>query len=272
MMRANGRGPLLLVLIAALLMIGACSKPRIDTSSDEKMGASIAKVRSSLPPEKLTQFDEAWVAVAMQGFTVPGIMSTATAANMTAAVKERLNGKTGDEVIAEAAKIKAKAEAKAKEEAKAEIAKLEKAKTEVDAAKAQMVKFEIIDAKFRQTKDFIGMMQPEITMTVKNGTPYPVSRAYFVGILTSPGRSVPWLRKEFNYSISGGIEPGEQATWNLTPNQFSEWGSVKPDKDAGLKVEVVGLDGPDSKRLFTDAKFDDEDAARLVSLKKQFGL
>jgi len=122
-----------------------------------------------------------------------------------------LNGKSADEVIAEGAKIKAEAEAKAKEEAKAEIAKLEKAKAEMDAAKAQMAKFEIIDAKFRQIPDFMGMMQPTITMTVKNNTPYPVSRAFFVGTLTSPGRSVPWLRKEFNYSISGGIEPGELA-------------------------------------------------------------
>lgn len=121
------------MLIAALVLIGACSKPRIDTSSDEKMGASVAKVRASLPPEKQKEFDEAYMAVVMQGLSLQNTMAgTATAASMTAAAKERLNGKTADEVIAEAAKIKAEADAKAKEEAKAEIAKLEKAKAEVD--------------------------------------------------------------------------------------------------------------------------------------------
>ena len=25
----------------------------------------------------------------------------------------------------------------------------------------------------------------------------------------SPGRSVPWLKEDFNYTIPGGLEPGE---------------------------------------------------------------
>ena len=260
-------------LIAATVVVAGCSGPRIDTSSDEKMGESIARVRNSLPPEKQKQFEEAYMTVAMQGVTLESMMAgTVTPGNMTAAAKTRLNGKTADEVIAEAAKIKAEAEAKAKEEAKAEIAKLETAKAAVDAARAQMAKFEIVDATFRQTKNVLGMNEPMIILTVKNNTPYAVSRAFFVGTLTSPGRSVPWLREEFNYAISGGIEPGEQATWNLSPNQFSKWGTVTPDKDAGLKVEVVRLEGPDGKPLFTDVKFDEQDAARLTSLKKQYGL
>lgn len=260
------------VALLAAVMLTGCSKPRIDTSSDEAMGASVTRVRDSLPEEKRKEFDDAYIAVAMQGLTLESMMTgTVTPGSVTGAAKARLNGKTADEIIAEAAKLKADAEAKARTEAEAEMAKLEKAKVALEAAKVEMAKFQVIDARFRQTKNFIDMLEPMITLTVKNNTPHAVSRAFFVGTLSSPGRAVPWLREEFNYSIRGGLEPGEQATWNLSPNQFSEWGTVRPGKDAGLRVEVVGLEGADGKRLFTDAEFDEEDAARLASLRKQYG-
>lgn len=267
-----GRGlPLLTAVCLAVIVLTGCSKPRIDTSSDEAMGASLTRVRDSLPEEKRNEFDEAYMAVAMQDLSLQGMMSGAvTPGSVAGAAKARLNGKTADEIIAEAAKLKADAEAKAKAEAEAEIAKLENAKAALNAAKLAMAKFQIIDAKFRQTKNILDMLEPTVIMTVRNSTPHAVSRAFFVGTLSSPGRAVPWLREEFNYSIRGGLEPGEQATWNLSPNQFSEWGTVRPDKDAELEVEVVGLEGADGKRLFTDAKFDEEDAARLASLKKQY--
>lgn len=267
------RGPRVLAIgLVAVVALAGCSKPRIDTSSDEAMGASVARVRDSLPEDRREEFDKAYMAVAMQGLTLEGMMSGAvTPGSVTGAAKARLDGKTADEIIAEGAKIKADAEAKARTEALAEIAKLEQAKSALDAARIEMAKFQVVEARFRQTRDFLDMMQPLITLTVRNNTPHPVSRAFFVGTLSSPGRAVPWLREEFNYSIRGGLEPGEQATWNLSPNQFSEWGSVRPGKDAGLTVEVVGLEGAEGKRLFTDAKFDDEDAARLESLKKQVG-
>jgi hypothetical protein len=61
------------------------------------MGESVARVRNSLPPEKQKKFDEAYMAVAMQGVTLAGVMAgTVTSGSMTAAAKARLNGKTGD--------------------------------------------------------------------------------------------------------------------------------------------------------------------------------
>ncbi len=88
-----------------------------------------------------------------------------------------------------------------------------------------------------------------------------------MGTLASPGRSVPWLKEDFNYSIPGGLEPGELADWTLVPNSFGAWGTVKAPKDAILTVEVVRLDGPNGKTLF-DSKFDESKVERLTALKK----
>ena len=49
----------LLIAILSLSILLGCSSPKIDTSSDETMKASIEKVRQSLPKEKKEQFDEA---------------------------------------------------------------------------------------------------------------------------------------------------------------------------------------------------------------------
>ena len=100
--------------------------------------------------------------------------------------------------------------------------------------------------------------QPVIAMTVTNGTDKAIARAFFIGTLASPNRSVPWVKDDFNHSISGGIEPGETQKWSLAPNMFSKWGSVKPNKDAVLTVEVVELRGNDDTVLWSARKLDEE--------------
>ena len=113
--------------------------------------------------------------------------------------------------------------------------------------------------------------EPIIELTVKNGTEHAVSRAYFAGTLSSPNRSTPWLKEGFNYSIPGGLEPGEKATWKLAPDVSSKWGTVDVPKDAVFTVEVIRLDGADGRALRALRRFTEEDEIRLNKLKEQFG-
>ncbi len=254
--------------LTVLVLFIACGAPRIDTSSDKRMGASIARVRNSLPEAKRKQFDEAMVTLSVRNMYQRRTAGTTTRDAM-AEMKVQLAGKTGEEVIVDAAKARSEAEARLRGEANAEIEKLEKARAAVDAAKGDLAKFAVLDAKFQPASPGA---EAVIVLTVRNNTMHAVKRAYFVGTLVSPGRSAPWLRKDFGYETPGGIEPGKQATWRLHPDEFSDWRTIKPDKDAALEVEVTGLVGADGKRLFTDAEFTDQDAARLAALRKQHGL
>ncbi len=105
-----------------------------------------------------------------------------------------------------------------------------------------------------------------VELAVRNGTGRTVSRAYFHGVLFTPGREMPWVDEEFNYSITGGLEPGESAKWRLSPNRFGPWGNAPTDRDdLALIVRVVQLDGADGES-FTGEYFRESDADRLEEL------
>ena len=274
-----------LQLLAVLgVCVAGCGAPRLDGSSDERMRESVSAVRESLPQGQRKEFDEAILVVAMRdippGRTLP---KTITPESIAAQAKEKLSGKSADEVIAEATRLKGEMEAQvredaarrrvnAREEATAEVRQLEVRRAAVEAAKRELAKFQILDSRFSLAAG-PRASEPMIVLTVRNGTSYPVSGASFSGAVVSPGRSVPWLTEQFSYAIPGGLEPGEQATWRLAPNDpSSAWGTIRPPKDAALQVEVIALEGPDGNRLFTNLQFDDADAQRLAALKKQYGL
>lgn len=256
-----------------------CSQPKIDTSSDEKMKASISKVRESLPENKRHEFDEALQIISFNKIDLKNlfVIGTTGVNVIEIEVKQSLQGKTAKEVIIQALQIKKEIEVtkrdqalKEREQALSEIKELEEKQVKAQRDKIELAKFQIIRSRFyKQKQEFMGD-QPIIELTVKNGTRYSVSRAYFKGTLASPGRSVPWLKDDFNYEISGGLEPGEEATWSLSPIMFSAWGTVTLPSDAIFTVEVEKLDGADGKILFSIKDFSDHDAKRLAELKKKY--
>jgi hypothetical protein len=186
-------------------------------------------------------------------------------------MKSVLQGKSGNEIIADAERIKAERREREKVQAIAEIKELENKRANAEKGKSELSKFEIKRSRFYKKKGFIDL-QPIIELTVRNGTQYAISRAYFKGTVASPNRSVPWIQEDFNYQIPGGLEPGEEATWNLSPNMFSKWGSSEVPNDAILTVTVEQLDGPNKDSLFSIRNFSEDNEKRLKELKKEFDL
>jgi hypothetical protein len=92
----------------------ACgTAPRIDTSSDERVAASLDEVRRSLPPAKRPAFDEALATVASSRFSKDAVSEMAAGPRgFGARVLEPLNGMTADEVLTEARRIVAEREAR----------------------------------------------------------------------------------------------------------------------------------------------------------------
>ncbi len=256
-----------------LLTLAACSKPTIDTSTDETMKASIEKVKNSLSDDKKEKFDEAMKIVAFSNVDFKDLFAGgALAANgLEGKMKQSLQGKTADDIIAQAESIKQERAAKEKEQALSEIKELIAKQAKAEQAKSELAKFRIERSRFyKQQQAFMGP-QPIIEISVTNGTSHPISRAYFKGVLSSPGRSVPWIKDDFNYEIPGGLEAGEKATWHLSPNMFSDWGKAKTPADAVFTVEVEQLDGANKESLFSVKDFTEDDAKRLAELKKKYG-
>lgn len=258
--------------IFLIVVLAACSKPTIDISTDEATKLSIEKVRNSLTSKKKAEFDEAMRLVAM-GYVDPAVLLAGGVVGVNSIdekIKQTLKGKTADDIIEQAEQIKKERAERERSQALVEIKELEAKQASAEKTKGELEKFEVVRARFyKRHREYIGL-EPIIEITVKNGTGKAISHAYFEGTLSSKGRSVPWLKEEFNYSISGGLEPGEGATWRLAPNSYGVWGKVETPSDAVLTVNVIQLDGVNSESHFSIRGFGKDEAARLTELKRKY--
>lgn len=256
---------LLLGVIAILL--SSCSK-KIDGSSEEAMKSSIEEIQKSLDDEKKEKFEESMKLIMFSGLDFGKLMQEGGAEEAASDMKSKLDGKTADDIIAEGEKIQAEIERKKKEQAKGEIEELYQKMAQAAKDKEMLAKFEVKRSRFYKRKKgtYYVTEEPIIELTVMNGTDKAVSRAYFTGTLASPNRSVPWIKDDFNYEISGGLEPGEEVTWYLAPNMFSDWGKVDAPKDAVFTVDVTQLDGPDGEEMYSVNNFGEDEQERLEEL------
>ncbi len=159
-----------------------------------------------------------------------------------------------------------------REQALEEIRTLETKQEESESTYEQLKKFKVIHSQFILREQEFNNKQPIIVLTVKNETEQAVSRAYFEATLASPGRKDPWYKDRFNYMISGGLEPGEEATWSLEQHMLSGWAKVDAPADAALTVTVEKIDGADGKSSSAARAFTGRDRERLDELKKKYGV
>ena len=261
-----------LLLFCCALALSGCGEPKLDGTSEEAMKASVAQVASKLPAEKKDKFEKAVQIVAFSKVSFKDVVSGKQAPESIASkMFAELNGKTADEVIASADLIIEERKAREREQAVAEIHELTAKLSAADDAKKELLKFSVVRSRFYlRDKEYSSNKEPIIELQLNNGTTYPVSRAYFKGTIASPGRAVPWLVEDFNYSIAGGIEPGESAEWTLLPNMFSKWGKVAAPADAVFTVEVTRIDGADGKALFNSEGLGEREQKRLADLKQKY--
>lgn len=263
---------LALLLACTVLLAGCPQGTRIDGSSKDAFKSSQKKMREELPKEKQEELDKALKILAFSDFDSLGDLLKAgqDPEALAERVREKLAGKTADEIIAAAAKVTAEREAKAREGKVKELEKLNEALQSSLKARAGLQKFKVRNVRLSRRK--LGFsLQSFANLTVTNGTSTTVSRAYFRAELITPGREVPWVSSEFNYSIPGGLEPGESAEWELTLSDYQGWASAPRDRfDTALLVQCVRLDDP-NKKAFLQSEFDRDDMETLKKLTEEVG-
>ncbi len=261
-------------LLGILTMCWMGCQPTIDASTEESMTSSVEKIKQSLGEGKRIRFELALKSVLLDGMNLEDAIYAEWAGeeyDMEASVdslRRSLDGMTADDVIARADAIQAERAAELKASVKEQLDELLAKKAAAAEAKRQLALFKISDARFYKRKEgtYYITEQPIIQLTVTNGTQIPVSHAYFTGTLQSPGRSVAWIKEDFNYAIAGGMEPGESDSWKLAPNQFSDWGSVEAPSDAIFTVEAVRLDGPEGAPALDASGFTEDDEKRVAEI------
>lgn len=263
------------VLMALVLV--ACSGPmdtRIDGSSQEAYEKSLKTIKAKLTSEETIRFEEALQVVVFsevmpkEGGLLGMMAALKDTEKLQAKVLETVNGKTPRELIALAdAKIKERAQAELKS-VTSEIAELERRKAGAEKSKELLSKIVVADPKFYWAGDYFG--KPIVDFKVTNSTGMPLSRLFFHGVVSTPGRAIPWIDEDFNYEVPGGLEPGESKHLHLAPNRFSKWGTAETEgrKDLVLTVTVTNAEDANKKEIADEfGKKDDDRLQKLLVMK-----
>ncbi len=191
-------------------------------------------------------------------------------------VRTTLNGKTAEDVAVIAANLRTERALKEKQQALAEIKQLQDIQQAAQIAKAEMAKFQILKSEFYFTEKNKNSAaphgQPVVVAKVKNGTTFSIARVGFKGTVASPGRATPWFVGTVELPIPGGIEPGESPTWEITPNQFSEWGKLDAPAEALFNLEIIKLVGADGAVLFDASGLTPQQTERLQALQNKYAV
>jgi hypothetical protein len=256
------------VICIVLSLACGCGKRGVDGTTAEGFKESIEDLKKPLSEGKKREFENAITTIIVMK-DIDNTFQAAADSEGTErgvdAARAIFTGKTVDEVIAMAQEIKQR---QAQKQLQGEIADMEKNQVNALAAHKALAGFEVKRSRFSWVKTMFDT-EPMIEVTVQNGLLKPVSKVHFEAQLTSPGRSVPWVKDSFSYAISGGLEPGEEATWKFAPNQFGEWGHAPTDRtNMVLTLTVTQLDDADGKSMAA-VEFTQFEVDRLKSLQKQ---
>jgi hypothetical protein len=253
--------------LVAGLTVAACGGPTLDGSSEESLEQSAEAIREWLPEERRAQFDTALTVISLDGVDFGAVFATGNVDGLVQEARARLNGLGADDVFHLSDSIQAARLAEQLRQARQEIEELEARRDSARMAENYLSGF-TVDRARAYAEESMFMSNIIVEMSVTNGLDQPVSRAYFRGRLQSPGRSVPWMQETFNYSIPGGLEPGESGQWRLSPNAFSGWRQVEQaPADAVFTAEVYRLDGADGEPLMGGVTWDEADEERLAALR-----
>jgi len=149
-----------------------------------------------------------------------------------------------------------------------EIADLERRKAEAQRQAPALAGITISEAKCGWSKSSF-RSQPVIEFRIKNATGKALTRIYFHEKVTTPGRTVPWIDEDFNYTIQGGLESGEEKHLRLAPNRFGPWGCDELEKRDDLVYTLTVMNAEDASGTKLVEDFGKYEEDRLADLRKK---
>jgi len=258
------------VLMFSLILTG-CSA-RVDTSTPEKYRSSIEAITKDMPPEKKKEFQESLVAIAFDTAdpTTTLFTSADPASPLFIGAGDKIKGKTADEIIKLGYTTRV---AKLDLAISEDVAAIHRISSEREKYRNIFEAIHIDAPKYRISKSMFSQ-QAVISFRITNNSKVTVKKIYAHGILSSPGRTIPWVSDDFNYEFTGGLEPGESKNLDLEPNMFGEWrynSDYSNRPDLKLEVSLVNLEDATGEKLLKgdpgDAKAKEIDAAEKQKMK-----
>jgi hypothetical protein len=220
-----------LAILCCFLLAACIFDPVFDTSSWDAYQRSLAAIKAKLSNDDLRRLDTALKYLFIE--TTPRI-EMATPNVILARLGPRINGKSAAAVIQNLS-IKLDAE-------------ISQAAARLQSSDDVLGAVEIISPSYYWRRSG-SLEQPVIEFSVRNAGKFPISRVYFKSILTTPNRSIPWVRQEFVQNFKGGLEPREKQQVILQP--YGDWNDrqLKDLPNAELKVVVTNIEDANGQRM-----------------------
>jgi hypothetical protein len=224
-----------LIILFCLLLSGCIFDPVFDTSSWSAYQRSSAAIKAKLSNDDLRRLEVALKYLESDGaprIALQPVMVVRTGYTSADAFLSRLGpsiqGRSGAAVIQNLVM-----------KLDAEISAIDARMQNIDKALAAV---EVTAASYRWRRSG-ALEQPVIEFSLYNAGKVPISRVYLTGVLTTPNRTIPWVKQSFVRSFKGGLEPRERQRVTLEP-RYGEWNDrqLKDLYNAELKVTVTNFE------------------------------
>jgi hypothetical protein len=268
--------------VLALLLLAAClPDPRLRADNEDRFAASLASATRSLNPATREKLDSALHDIVLARLE-PGRPAAEAMAERLAAdplgvdakfarewaarraalvvkhARDVVEGRTAREVIAFAERERRSAVQAALALQREQLARAKAAFSAVQSAADAGLRVEhrgllqrIAIAKARFSLEELGMLeQPTISFVIANKGTIPVKRIFVHGTMQAPGRDSPLVAANLAYVFPTELRPGETRELSLTPNMFSEWGTVPREalKGATLSLSLAAFEDTAERR------------------------
>jgi hypothetical protein len=233
-----------LAILCCLLLSGCIFDPAFDTSSWEAFQKSSAAVRAKLSNDDLRRLEIALKYLLLEGTlrndgqwlnTVVARESFANPRAILAGLGPRINGRSAAAIVKDLS-IKLDVEIS---EIESRMQNVEGVLTAVEVASATYY--------WRRSGYF---NKPVIEFSVYNGGKVPISRVYISGVLTTPNRSIPWVKQSFTINFKGGLEPRERKrmTFDSLTGEWSDK-NLSDLTNAELKLAVTNFEDASGEKV-----------------------
>jgi hypothetical protein len=259
------------VAISVFFVAGAgCSPPRVDVSSEDTYTASLRRVRDSVAEDRQPEFDQAVLTLTSQGIDLDRIAASAPGTDtMAAEMRAPLGGRTADEILQEAARLRAATAAAARKLIEAEIGELVAKQEAAFAARRQLAQIEILQTNLVPGRERGRLPGQPILIRVRNGTAHRIGRLHLDVVGERPESSMRSPRQAVIVPFADGLNPGDvkSVTVRIEGSDGAETNAASAA--AALNITAMRIDGMNGEVLLDAGNYTEDDAARLIALQMQ---
>ncbi len=267
-------------LTILLLMLTGCSSGldrKLDGRNEQAFAASLGGMKKSSKPDEAAQLDQALLMLAVTDVSIGyeggilgaynKLLAEKTPEQLAEVLMPVVDGKTGRELIAAAARRRKSEAARQLARLERELSQLQKARDERAMAKPLLDAILIQDAGLRFSS--AGSQHASmIEFKVQNGTQMPLTYLYLRGSVAEAGGK-PLFAGDINYRLSDPLPSGETKQLRLPNMDPGKWNApeIWGRPNLALSIEVVNAESQPGQKLAPVFAF--KDAQRLAALEKE---